>query len=291
MGRKQIISAVLVLSMLIGSALGIYSNANVPLAATSKCNHKWVEQTNRGHYEYKTHVGLYCRCNAGPFSQSERAKHVHDIKKHHGNDEVLYHSGYYTKGTYITTLKWVVDTSYRCSICGEIKQDTDSSTAESTNAEKKDNSKADATISKGSKVTVNNGRYKITSAKNKTVQYLGLADKSSAKSVSIAKSVKIGGKSYKVTSIAAKAFKNNKKITKVTIGKNVTSIGKEAFRGCKNLKEVTISTAKLTSKNVGSNAFKGISKKVKIKVPKSKKKAYKKLLKKKGITGKKQVIK
>ena len=101
--------------------------------------------------------------------------------------------------------------------------------------------------------------------------------------------MKIGGKTYKVTSIAAEAFKGNKKLKKVTIGKNIQSIGKEAFYGCRKLSSIMIKTTKLKSKTVGVRAFKGIAAKAKIKVPKSKKAAYKKLLNAKGV-GKKVKI-
>ena len=88
--------------------------------------------------------------------------------------------------------------------------------------------------------------------------------------------MKVSGVTYKVTSIAKKAFKNNKKLKKVTIGANITTIGANAFAGCKNLKTVDIKSKKL--KSVGKNAFKGIHKKAVFKVPAKKLKAYKKLL-------------
>ena len=87
------------------------------------------------------------------------------------------------------------------------------------------------------------------------------------------------------------ATKNNKKITKVTIGSNVKSVGKEAFSGCKKLKSIIIKTTKLTNKSVGSKAFSGTNKKVKVKVPAKKLKAYKKLLKAKGISTKAKITK
>ena len=87
--------------------------------------------------------------------------------------------------------------------------------------------------------------------------------------------VKVKGVSYKVTSIAKNAFKNNKKLKKVTIGANITSIGANAFSGCKVLKNVVVKSTKL--KTIGKNAFKGIQKKAVIKVPAKKLKAYKKL--------------
>ena len=92
--------------------------------------------------------------------------------------------------------------------------------------------------------------------------------------------IKVGDKKYKVTSIADNAFKNNKKITKVYIGKNIKLIGKNAFAGCKNLKYVNIKSNVLA--RIGKNAFKGTSKKLKVKVLKAKKKIYVKMIKKAG---------
>ena len=93
-----------------------------------------------------------------------------------------------------------------------------------------------------------------------------------------------------ITEIKAGAFKNCKALKKITIPSTVKKIGKEAFYGCKKLKNVTIKTTKLTKKTVGKNAFKGVHSKDKVKVPKKKLKAYKKILKARGIKGKKQKI-
>lgn len=136
-----------------------------------------------------------------------------------------------------------------------------------------------------SKVTVKNSAYKVTSKDStRTVEYTGI--KKNAKEVTIPSSVKINGKEYKVTSIKANAFKGNKKIKKITIGKNIKKIGKGAFKNCKNLKKIVIKSKKLVSKNIGKNIFKGISKNAVIKVPKGKVKAYKKFIIKKGGAGK-----
>ncbi len=133
----------------------------------------------------------------------------------------------------------------------------------------------------GKKVTVNSSKYKVTSVSGtRAVQFT--SGKKNAKNVVIPATVKISGKNYKVTSIANNAFKNNKKLKKVTIGVNVNKIGKAAFKGCKNLKSIIIKTKKLTAKKVGANAFKGINKKATFKVPKKKVKAYKKIVKAKG---------
>lgn len=101
-------------------------------------------------------------------------------------------------------------------------------------------------------------------------------------SIKVGKKVTVNSSKYKVTYIAKDAFKNNKKLKKLTIVKNIKTIGKNAFRGCSNLKNIIIKTNKLTAKKTGANAFKGINKKAVIKVPAKKVKAYKKIVKAKG---------
>ena len=160
----------------------------------------------------------------------------------------------------------------------------------------------------GKKFTVGAYDYKIASAS--AVSFAGLKNKKTAK-VSIPKSVTIGGKSFQVTSIGSKALKGTK-ITRLTIGANVQSIGGSAcsgcskltnvtigagvktiqagaFKNCKKLGTVTIKSSKL--KTVGKQAFKGIKATAKIKVPAKKLKAYKKLLKNKGLGKKAKIVK
>ena len=133
--------------------------------------------------------------------------------------------------------------------------------------------------------------YKVTGAKvkNPTVTYV--KPKKNVKKVSIPATITVKGIKYQVTAVSKDAFKNNKKVTQVTIDKNVNNIGKNAFYGCKNLKKVIIKTTKLTKKTVGKNAFKGIHKKATIKVPKKKLNAYKKLLKNSGMKKSVKVMK
>lgn len=87
----------------------------------------------------------------------------------------------------------------------------------------------------------------------------------------------------KVTAIDAKAFSNCNALKKVTVPASVTRIGKQAFSGCAKLKTIVIKSTKLTAKDIGSKAFAKINKKATIKVPKKCLKAYKKLLRKKGL--------
>lgn len=139
---------------------------------------------------------------------------------------------------------------------------------------------------KGTKLTDKKTKavYKVTKSGKTggTVEYLKSTDKK-ATSISIPATVTIDGITYKVTSIAANAFKNNKTVKKITIGKNVTKIGAKAFYGCTKLKSITIKTTKLTNKNVGKDVFKGIANDAKIKVPEKKLDIYKKIFAKKGL--------
>lgn len=137
---------------------------------------------------------------------------------------------------------------------------------------------------KGTVVTVGVCQYKIKGQKKVTFARLG--DRN-VKSVKIPKAVKIGGKSFKVASIANRAFAGTK-VQKVIISSNVEMIGANACRGCKKLSAVTIQSAKL--KSIGRDAFRGISRTAEIKVPSKCLSAYRKLLKK-GGQGKKVKIK
>lgn len=120
-------------------------------------------------------------------------------------------------------------------------------------------------------------RVTASTASKKTIAVTKLPDKKTKK-LTVPDTVKISGQTYKVTEIAAKAFRNNTKLTQVVIGKNVQKIGKNAFEGCKNIKQVTVKSKALNS--IGKNAFKGIKKNAKITVPKKKYKDYARLLKK-----------
>lgn len=217
---------------------------------------------------------------------------------------------------------------------------------------------------KGEKLTDSKTKAVYTVTKpGSAVAYAGTTNKK-AVSLSVPSTIKIGGKTYKVTSVAKNALKNNKKLQKITIsgnvsdigagafqgctalktvkmgskvtsigdkafygckklssltiGKKVSAIGKSAFQnctalkkvtipdkvkkiggkafsGCKKLTGITVKSKKLTEKNVGSKAFEkaGSSnyKKVKVTVPAKKYAAYKKLLKKKGLSKKAKIVK
>ncbi|WP_026527656.1 leucine-rich repeat domain-containing protein [Butyrivibrio sp. VCD2006] len=76
-----------------------------------------------------------------------------------------------------------------------------------------------------------------------------------ASKITVPDVVTINGVTYPVTSVSADAFKNNKKITQITVGKNVTKIESSAFQGASKLKTVNLSGSKIET--IQKNAFKG----------------------------------
>ena len=120
------------------------------------------------------------------------------------------------------------------------------------------------------------------------VEYKAPKNKKQTKIV-VPDTIKINGVTYKVTSIAKNAFKNNKKLKTVTVGKNVSKMGANVFTGCKKLKTITIKSTKLTAKTLSKSTFKGITKAKTIKVPKKKLSTYKKLFKSSGLSAKVKV--
>lgn len=106
---------------------------------------------------------------------------------------------------------------------------------------------------KGTKTTIGNYVYTVTKAdaKNGTVT-LTKPTKKTLKTVSIPATVTINSYKFQVTGINAKAFSKNIKLTKVTIGSNIKTIGSQAFYGCTNLKTVKFGK-NVTS--IGSKAF------------------------------------
>lgn len=147
-------------------------------------------------------------------------------------------------------------------------------------------------------VVVKNVTYKVTSISssafknNKTIQTVMIG----SNVTSVRKNAFYGCTSLKkvtigknVTKIESSAFRNCSKLTKITIPAKVTSIGSKAFYGCSALKSVTIKSKAI--KSMGSKAFGNIHAKATVKVIKSVKKKYTKLLKKAGLNKKTQKVK
>ena len=128
----------------------------------------------------------------------------------------------------------------------------------------------------GTRYTVSGSTYKVTKAGAEVMVY---KTSKVARSVIIPATIKAKGITYKVTAIGTKAFNGNKKLKKVTIGANIKKISNNAFFKCRSLKMVTIKSVLLTKKTANKKAFKGVNKKMVIKVPKKMKKAYVKIFK------------
>ena len=135
----------------------------------------------------------------------------------------------------------------------------------------------------GSTHTIGKNKYRVTSTN--TVTYIGSTNKNTTKLV-IPDSIKLKGKTYKVTAIGAKAFANATKATTVTLPASIKTIGAQAFTGAKSVKTIVIKSA---SVKVDKTAFKGVdTKKMTIKVSgmsAKQLKAFKAQLKKAGFKG------
>lgn len=219
---------------------------------------------------------------------------------------------------------------YTCTLCGETKTVQIPATGDNTNTSVATPTQTpndtfvtnptqnppvnnDAVPVVGSMFKVSGAQYRVIKVNGQqySVEYCGITGK--IRKASIPAAVTVNGVTYKVTKIASGAFKNQNKMTSVTIGKNIETIGDNAFSGCsalkkivipasvkkigkkafykcKKLKNIVIKSKKLTVKNIGNKAFKGIYAKASVKVPKKNKIAYRKLLIKKGA-GKKLKIK
>lgn len=144
--------------------------------------------------------------------------------------------------------------------------------------------KAPKAPKKGNKVESGKVVYKVTKVatakKAGTLAIVGLSKAGKkASSLSAPATAKINGYSYKVTSIGKNAFKGANAKT-ISLGKNIKSIPAGAFANCKKLSTLKVK-AKLTK--VAKKAFKGCKKTIKVKgASKKVTKANVKKLKKSG---------
>lgn len=140
---------------------------------------------------------------------------------------------------------------------------------------------------KNGEVFTNGGiEYKY---KDKKLEAVNMKYSTLEHQILIPDTVRIYGKKYPVTSVKSSAFRRARAgsmVLKITIGKNVKSIGKNAFADNWFVQDIIIKSKNLTSKSVGKNAFKDTgfrNPSVNLKAPASKKSAYKKLLQKAGM--------
>ena len=145
-------------------------------------------------------------------------------------------------------------------------------------------------VENGQKATVGGSNYTVTSAAAGTAAFTKAKN---AKSVTVPATVKVNGKTLKVTQINAKAF-TGKKIKTVTVGKNVKKIAKNAFNKSKAT-TVIVKTKALKKASVKGSLKGSKVKTVKVKVGSKKVnktyvKKYKKIFTKKNA-GKKVKVK
>ena len=128
----------------------------------------------------------------------------------------------------------------------------------------------------GTAYTIFGNQYKVSKP---GAEVILVKTSKTTKNVTVPAQIHTQGITYKVISIGAKAFNNNKNLTKVTIGTNISKINNNAFFNCKNLKTVIIKSVRLTTKTASKKAFKNAHKKLVIQVPKKVKKNYTKIFK------------
>ena len=155
----------------------------------------------------------------------------------------------------------------------------------------------------GEEYIVGNYRYVVTKSTLTQSEVKLLKMIKGKKKAVVPSHIKLGGYSFIVTEIADRAFYGQKKIQKIVVGNNVKGIGRYAFANCKKCKSITLGTKVQTIgayafykdskcknimihskklKKIGKNALKKTPRGIIIKVPKSLKATYKKLLKNKG---------
>ncbi len=140
----------------------------------------------------------------------------------------------------------------KCSVCGEILEAQKDVPATG----KKEEPKKEEPVKTEEKKESVSQEYNITSVNGSetTVEFKN-TDKDS-KSVTI-QNTTMGdnGNVYKVTKVADNAFADNKNITSVTMGANVTEIGTGAFKNCTKLSDIIIQDGSITK--IDADAFAG----------------------------------
>ena len=153
------------------------------------------------------------------------------------------------------------------------------------------NSQEQPELKKGDTVLYKNVYYSVLDPAKKTAIVTKGKDRK-IKNAIIQPQITINGIKCKVIQIGNKAFNGYKNLTKVTIGKNVKTIGKQAFMGSSKLKNITLEKGAVLN-TIKSGAFKNTSSKITVKAPGMNAKQRNTILKKmkKAGMGKKSVIK
>lgn len=144
--------------------------------------------------------------------------------------------------------------------------DTEKDSAEKDSVEK-------GSVEKGIEFTIKQLKYRITG--KSTVSCIRTTTKT-VKKVKIPKTVKWNGKTYRVTRIGEKAFANCRKLKEVILGSEIKVIEEKVFYRDEKIRTIKIKSKKI--KKIGTKTFYGVSRKVKILVPKSRQKKYAKMI-------------
>ncbi len=203
-----------------------------------------------------------------------------------------------------------------CLICGENKTPskpagTDNKQTQQPQTQQPQTQQPQAqtqpTVKAGQKIQLKKqGTFKVTNPdpKKAEVTFVKPANAKAAK-IKVPASIKQGGVTYKVTKLDPKAFKGNKKVKEIDLGKNITKVDNKAFSGCTKLKKVIVRSSKIKfgkflfkgcgsfktldikAKKLAKNSFakkslSGMPKNAVVKVPKGTAKYYKNILKNSG---------
>lgn len=101
-------------------------------------------------------------------------------------------------------------------------------------------------------------QYRVVSRDKKQVACKGTVNQTVNK-ITIPASVNYNGTVYTVTEIANEAFRDNSKITELTLPKTIQSVGIYAFADCTKLNKITLGLTKIDSNVMRQGAFSGLS--------------------------------
>ena len=143
-------------------------------------------------------------------------------------------------------------------------------------------------------------RFRVLDAENRTVTFLG--GTKNATRVKVPAAITINEVRYKVTTVEKRSLYGQKRAKKVSVGKNVTTVGRRSFAKMRQFREADLSKARVRVmgthlftgdrrlktvringnglRKVKKGAFAGITKKTTIKVYAKSKSLYRKVIKK-----------
>ena len=137
-----------------------------------------------------------------------------------------------------------------------------------------------SSVRKGQTIKIGRLKYKVSRVNADGTGEAALTGSVTKKltALNIPDTIRIQGKSFKVTSVEKRAFQNCRKLKKAAFGKYVSAVRAQAFMGCRSLKSVQIKGKAL--RNISTGAFKKTSAKMTVSAKKLSKKQKAGLMKK-----------